>query len=312
MRIFVSGSLAYDRVMGFPGKFKDHILPEKIHILNVSFTVESLTENFGGTAGNIAYSLALLDQHPIIIATAGASDFGRYQRWLERHGLSLEGIRVVEGEFTAGAYITTDLSDNQITGFNPGAMKQRADYVVTAGEEPSLGIVAPGNAEDMLAYCRRFKELSFYTIFDPGQSIPILSAEAMVEMIEGSRMLICNDYELAMIMKSTGLDMNELLTRTAYVITTLGEQGARLNSATEEHMVPAAPVEKVVDPTGAGDAFRAAMIHGLAMGRDLLEATRMGVVGASFTVEQRGTQVHRFTPAEFKMRFEMVFGPLQP
>ena len=312
MRIFISGSLAYDRVMGFPGKFKDHILPEKIHILNVSFTVDSLTENFGGTAGNIAYSLALLEERPIIIATAGASDFQRYQSWLEQHGLTLEGIRVVENELTAGAYITTDLSDNQITGFNPGAMKHRADYALAPSEEPSLGIVAPGNPEDMLVYSRQFKELAFYTIFDPGQSIPILSAEAMVEMIEGSRMLICNDYELAMIMKATGLDMNGLLARATSVITTLGEQGVRVNIAAEEHLIPAVPVEKVADPTGAGDAFRAGMIRGLAAGRDLIEATRMGTVCASYAVEQRGTQVHRFTPEEFQARFDGVFGPLQP
>ncbi len=312
MRIYVSGSLAYDRVMAFPGKFKDHILPEKIHILNVSFTVDSLTENFGGTAGNIAYSLALLGEHAVIIATAGASDFQRYQRWLERQGLSLEGIRVVEKEFTAGAYITTDLSDNQITGFNPGAMKLRADYVLAPSQEPCLGIVAPGNTKDMLAYSRQFKKMAFYTIFDPGQSIPILSADAMAEMIEGSRVLICNDYELAMIMKATGFEMSDLLARTTSVITTLGEEGVRLNSATEEHLIPAVPVEKVVDPTGAGDAFRAGMIHGLAVGRDLIEAARMGNVSASYAVEQRGTQVHRFTAGQFKSRFERAFGPLQP
>ena len=172
MQIFVSGSLAYDRIMDFPGRFADHILPEKIHILNVCFMVNGLTERFGGTAGNIAYNLALLGEKPVILATAG-KDFGPYREWLTKLGLPLDGIKEIPEEFTAGAYITTDLSDNQITGFNPGAMKHRSEYKFD-GVDPAaaLAIVAPGSLEDMLAYTRAYKARGVPYIFDPGQSIP--------------------------------------------------------------------------------------------------------------------------------------------
>ena len=203
MNILISGSLAYDRIMDFPGKFSDHILPEKIHVLNVAFTVNSLTEKFGGTAGNIAYSLALLGEKPIILSTIGR-DYHRYYEWLEENHITCEGIKIIDDELTACAYITTDQSDNQITGFNPGAMKYTSAFNVDAVDpEGSIAIVAPGNLEDMMNYPLMFKARGIDYIFDPGQSLPMWDCRDLLLCIDGSRMLISNDYELELITKLT-------------------------------------------------------------------------------------------------------------
>jgi adenosine kinase len=308
MRIFVSGSLAYDRIMDFPGRFVDHILPEKIHILNVCFMVNGLTERFGGTAGNIAYNLALLQERPYILATAGR-DFGPYREWLEHLGLPLAGIKEIPQEFTAGAYITTDLSDNQITGFNPGAMKYPSDYSFD-GLDPAgaLGIVAPGSLEDMLAYTRFYKEQGVRYIFDPGQSIPAWGGDDLKEMAKGSQALIVNDYELEMFRQKTGLDVPDLMALTPHLITTRGEQGSLLQTAGGAEEVPAVAARQVLDPTGAGDAYRAGLLKGLAQGLDWGDAARMGAVLASFCVEQQGTQEHRLEINEFWDRYGASFG----
>jgi adenosine kinase len=309
MRIFVSGSLAYDRIMDFPGRFVDHILPDKIHILNVCFMVNGLKERFGGTAGNIAYNLALLKERPYILATAGGRDFGPYREWLEQLGLPLSGIKEIAQEFTAGAYITTDLSDNQITGFNPGAMKYTSDYRFD-GVDPTaaLAIVAPGGLEDMLAYTRFYKERGVPFIFDPGQSIPAWGGDDLKRMTSGSQALIVNDYELEMFCQKTGLDSSSLLRLTSYLITTKGEKGSQLQTSNGCEEVPAVPPRQVLDPTGAGDAYRAGLLKGLALGMDWLEAARMGAVLASFSVEQQGTQEHRLEVNEFWDRYAENFG----
>jgi adenosine kinase len=308
MRILVSGSLAFDRIMDFPGKFSDHIIPDKIHILNVCFVVNGVKEQFGGTAGNIAYNLALLGEKPLIVAAAG-TDFGRYEKWLESLGLSLEGIHRVSDEFTAGAYITTDQSDNQITGFNPGAMKHRSVYQMD-GEDPetTLAIVAPGNPEDMLAYSNDYKKRSIPYIFDPGQQLPILTSDNIKEMLSGSKMLISNDYELEMITRSTGLDKTRLFEFTETIITTLGDRGALIATREGETSVPAARASRVADPTGAGDSFRAGLIKGMVTDKGLVEAAHMGAVAASFSVECQGTQCHHFTVDQFWNRYQDNFG----
>ncbi|HMK37010.1 MAG TPA: carbohydrate kinase family protein [Desulfomonilaceae bacterium] len=310
MKIFISGSLAYDRIMDFPEKFSDHILPDKIHILNVCFMVNGLKEQFGGTAGNIAYNLALLGECPLILASAG-KDFGSYEAWLRELGLSVHGIRKIPDEFTAGAYITTDKADNQITGFNPGAMKHQC-MIPLNGEDPSdsLAIVAPGNLDDMLAYSRCCKEVGIPYIFDPGQSIPALSPEKIVEMITGSKLTISNDYELELITRSTGLSKSDLLDRTEAIITTLGERGALMATRRSDVHIPAANPARVSDPTGAGDAFRAGLIKGLVLGKNLVDAAKLGAVCASFGVECQGTQCHRFSLEEFWARHEANFGPV--
>jgi adenosine kinase len=309
MQIFVSGSLAYDRIMDFPGKFADHILPDKIHILNVCFTVNGLTEKFGGTAGNIAYSLALLEEQPLILAAAG-KDFDRYENWLLKHQLSLQGIRRISEELTAGAYITTDQADNQITGFNPGTMKYPSLFKFD-GVNPrkALAIVAPGNLEDMFTYARTYKEKKITYIFDPGQSITALLADQMTEMLTGSGLLISNDYELEMIMRATGLEKAELLLCTGGIITTLGENGSLVCTRDQEVKIPAARPAQVLDPTGAGDAYRAGLIKGLVTGRSMQDAARLGAVCASYAVECHGTQEHRFSHEEFWSRYHTNFGP---
>ncbi len=308
MRILVSGSLAYDRIMDFPEKFSSYILPDKIHVLNVCFMVNGLKEQFGGTAGNIAYNLALLGENPLILATAG-KDFDSYKTWLQSLGLSLEGICTIPEEFTAGAYITTDIADNQITGFNPGAMKYACNYAID-GAEPAdtIAIIAPGNLEDMYLYCKDCREKHIPFIFDPGQSIPALKPDRIADMINGSKLLISNDYELEMILRTTGLSQADILERTEAIITTLGENGAIIKTPQGQVPIPAAKADRVSDPTGAGDAFRAGLLKGLVTGNSLEESARMGAVCASFGVECQGTQCHRFTVDEYWQRYRANFG----
>ena len=309
MKILVSGSLAYDRIMDFPGKFEDHILPDKIHVLNVCFTVNELKEKFGGTAGNIAYSLALLGERPLILAAAG-KDFDSYEAWLLKHGLPLEAIRRIEEEFTAGAYITTDLADNQITGFNPGAMKYPCLFNFDSLDpQEVLAIVAPGNLEDMLTYTSSYKEMNIPYIFDPGQSISALSGEQLIEMFTGSSLLISNDYELEMIMRATGFTKAQILARTGGIITTMGDRGSLVCTQGEEIRIRAAYTSRVLDPTGAGDAYRAGLIKGLVMGKSLPDAARTGATCASYAVECYGTQEHHFSEEEFWARYERSFYP---
>lgn len=310
MRILVAGSLAYDRIMTFPGRFADHILPEKIHILNVCFVLDGFTEKFGGTAGNIAYSLALLGEKPTIVASAG-KDFEPYAARLVKLGLTMEAIRRVDSEFTAGAYITTDLSDNQITGFNPGAMKHQSGFSVEAFDPAStLGIVAPGCHADMKHYCARFKELGIPFFFDPGQNITAFSGEDLAEMLTGATYLISNDYELELIMKATGLSRQSILHRVGALITTLAEKGSVVSEKGVETQVPPVPVRSAKDPTGAGDAYRAGLLKGLALGKPLVAAARMGSVTASYCVEEHGTQEHAFTLEAFWKRYEENFGSM--
>lgn len=308
MRILVSGSLAYDRIMSFPGSFADHILPDKIHILNVCFLVDGLEEKFGGTAGNIAYCLKLLGEEPTIVATAG-KDFAAYEAWLRHCGIAIGGIRRVNNEFTAGAYITTDRSDNQITGFNPGAMKHSAEYPVDdCDPADTIAIVAPGNLADMQDYPRRYKAKGIPVIVDPGQNIPAFSGEALTEMLTGATYLVSNDYELQLIENATKLTLAEIVARTGAVITTLGENGSVIRQGATETAIPPCPAGEVKDPTGAGDAFRAGFIKGLTMGKTPVEAARLGSVSAAYAVEHHGTQEHRFTWPEFTARYAAAFG----
>ena len=210
MEIIVSGSLAYDRIMDFPGHFSDHILPEKIHVLNVCFQVDGMKEKFGGTAGNIAYALTLMGEKPAISATIGR-DYHQYFEWLEQNGISHEDIKIIEDEFTASAYITTDKADNQITGFNPGAMKYSSSLdFERLNPKETLMIISPGNLEDMVKYPRLCKARGIDYIFDPGQSLPMLDAKDLIQAIEGCLILISNDYELDLIMSKTGSQQRDL------------------------------------------------------------------------------------------------------
>jgi adenosine kinase len=302
MNIVVSGSLAYDRIMDFPGHFCDHILPDKIHALNVCFQVNGIKEKFGGTAGNIAYALNLMGEKPIICATIG-HDYQKYFAWLERNGISTKHIKIIDEEFTAGAYITTDQADNQITGFNPGAMRYPASIEFDSlNPKETLLIISPGNLEDMANYPRICKERGIEYIFDPGQSLPVWDQKELVQAIEGCKILICNDYELDLIMCKTGLKQASLLERAGVVITTLGEFGSRVSTKEREIHIPIAKAKKVEDPTGAGDSYRGGLISGLVRGKDIEQSARMGSACASFTVESYGTQEYHFTREEFNER----------
>ncbi len=308
MNIYVSGSMAYDRIMDFPGRFSDHIMPDKIHILNVCFTVNGMQEKLGGTAGNIAYTLALLGEKPTLIATIG-KDYATYFAWLKQNEISTESLTIVQEEFTAGAYITTDKADNQITGFNPGAMKHRARFEFSnADASQSIGIIAAGNLHDMAELAATYRQKKIPFICDPGQSLTAWSGAALREWIAGSAILIVNDYELELVMKMTGLNPEGLLSHAGTVITTLGEKGSLIVTREGEVPLPVAPVAKVIDPTGAGDAYRAGLIKGMLMGKPLDVACRMGAVASVYAIENYGTQEHRFTWEEFAARCLSAFG----
>ena len=303
MKIIVSGSLAYDRIMDFPGYFKDHIIPEKIHVLNVCFQVNDMREKFGGTAGNIAYALTLMGERPLISATVGR-DYHRYFEWLRKNRISVKNIRVIEDEFTASAYITTDQADNQITGFHPGAMKYSSslDFDRLDPRETLL-IVSPGNLEDMVKYPQACKARGIDYIFDPGQSLPMLAAKDLIRAVEGCRLLIANDYELDLILSKTGMKKKALVERARAVIVTQGEKGSRVFARGCVTGIPAAKPRTVKDPTGAGDSYRGGLISGLVRGMAIEQSARMGSVCASFAVECYGTQEYRFSSEEFDDRF---------
>ncbi len=308
MHVYVSGSLALDRIMNFPGKFADHILPDKIHILNVCFLLDGMAEHFGGTAGNIAYNLAMMEEKPLILACVG-KDFDAYGKRLDSLGLSRAGIRTVADQFTAGAYITTDESDNQITGFNPGAMRERCGYQFPASHQGKvMGIISPGNVQDMVELPEYFKKAGIPYIFDPGQQITALTGEQMTQAITGSYALCTNDYELEMVMKATGLSKADLLGRTGALVTTLGEQGSIISQGADEVKVAAVKVEKALDPTGAGDSYRAGLLKGLSLGWTLAEAAMIGAAAAAFCVEKKGTQEHSFTLESLSARMKAAYG----
>ena len=304
MNIIVSGSLAYDRIMDFPGRFSEHILPEKIHVLNVCFQVNGMKENFGGTAGNIAYALTLLGEKPAISATIGR-DYHRYLEWLVKNGIATDSIRIIQDDFTASAYITTDRDDNQITGFNPGAMKFSSGLDFDRLDpKKTLMIVSPGNLEDMVNYPRLCKAKGIDYLFDPGQALPMLDAKDLIQCIEGSRVLISNDYEMDLIMSKTGLNKKSLLSRARAIIVTLGAEGSKVATPDGEVRIPVVAARKVEDPTGAGDSYRGGLISGLVRGKDLEQCARMGSVCASFAVECYGTQEYRFSLEEFNERLK--------
>ena len=309
MDVLVSGSLAYDRIMDFPGRYADHFIPDQLHNINLSFMVNGLLEKFGGTAGNIAYALSLLAENPRILATIG-QDYQRYFQWLENCGLATQDVRVIPEEFTASAYITTDLGDNQITIFNPGAMKHGSEFDAAGlDHEDSIAIVAPGNLQDMAQYPVTYRELGVFCIFDPGQSLPAWEGPELARTIGQANMLISNEYELELITSKTGLSIDGLLGIVSTIITTKGGAGTEVLTSSEVTNIPAVPTPNVVDPTGAGDAFRGGFIKGLVMGIQVERAAQMGSVCAHYAIQHYGTQEYSFTLEEFTSKMEQEYGP---
>ncbi len=305
-KVIISGSLAYDRIMNFSDKFSNHILPDKIHNLNVCFQVDGVTENFGGTAGNIAYALRLLGEDPVISATIGR-DHHNYFSWFDQHSINKDGIKVIVEELTAGAYITTDRGNNQITGFNPGAMKYSSELETKElSPENDLLLISPGNLDDMIQYPAGCKETGVNFIFDPGQSLPMLQAEDLREVISNCMILIVNDYEFNMIQEKTNLAKEQLLALPENCIITLGEEGSEVYSNDQKTRIPSCTAAKVVDPTGAGDSYRAGLISGLLNGKDIIASAKRGSAVSSFAVECAGTQDYSFTIEEFEARLTTI------
>ncbi len=310
MSVYLTGSLAYDRIMNFPGKFTDSILPDQIHNLNVSFLISNLEEKPGGCAGNIAYTLNLLGERSIIVTSVGR-DFAPYAAALEAWGLSLEGITRLENELTASAYIMTDQSNNQITAFHAAAMLSPSLYdFPRLSPERDIALIAPSSPDDMNRHPALYREKGLRYIYDPSQQLPVLTAGQLIAAIEGAYLLVGNDYEIRMIMNSTGRSKEELLRMTRRgIITTLGAQGSLITEkGGPETAIPAVPVSQVVDPTGAGDAYRAGLIKGLLLEQPLAECARLGATCAAFCIEQAGTQEHSFTIDDFFRRHSSAFG----
>ncbi len=313
MRIVVTGSIAYDYIMNFPGYFKDHILPDKVHMLTVSFLVDSMRRMRGGVAGNIAYSLALLGEHPLVVATVG-QDFAEYRAWMERQGIDVSGIAEVPDEFTASCFINTDKANNQILAFYTGAMAQSKNLSLEGlGLEPDdLVVISPTDPEAMTRYTEECRRLGVPFLFDPGKQTPRLDAEQIVNGLTGASVLVGNDYEYAMMAKKIGWSEAELIAAAPLTVVTRGQQGSTIyTSATNGQGIdiPVAPIAEVLDPTGAGDAYLAGLAFGLARKLPLPVTGRIAALTAAYTIEQRGCQEHYFTPAEFAERYAAAFGP---
>ncbi len=309
--VLVSGSLAYDRIAYFPGVFSEHILPEKIHTLSVSFNIKSIAEHFGGTAGNIAYTLALLGKKPKILGSVG-NDFGRYKKHLKRSGVETRGVREVPKDRTASAWIMTDKKDNQITAFHLGAMVRSWKHEVGSQKEwtknVAFAIVSPGNVKDMGRLPAEFRKYGIPYAFDPGQTLPVLSRKALRDGVTGAAVLFVNDYELALLSKRSGLNHQQLRDSVHTLVTTLGPKGSRIESEGKTYRIPPAKPKAVVDPTGAGDCYRAGFIYGLLAGWPLEMVGRFAGLVAVYTVEKLGTQTHEFTWNELRGRYKTNFG----
>ena len=305
-KALICGSLAFDTIMVFGDRFARHILPDKIHMLNVSFLVPQLRREFGGCAGNIAYNLGLLGDVAYPMATVGR-DFGPYREWMARAGVPTDHVRVIEAQLTAQAFITTDLDDNQITAFHPGAMQHAHENRVTDASDIAIGIVAPDGREGMIQHAAQFAAARIPFIFDPGQGLPMFSGEELARFVGQATWVTVNDYEWQLLQQKTGWNVRELTQRVAALIVTRGAAGSVIHTRDGEIAIPCAQAAAVVDPTGCGDAYRAGLIHGLLHGLDWLSTGHIASLMGAIKIESRGTQNHRFTPAEFERRLRQAF-----
>jgi len=302
-RALICGSLAFDTIMVFRDRFANHILPDKIHILNVSFLVPQMRREFGGCAGNIAYNLKLLGDTGVPMATVGR-DFAPYREWLAHSGVPTDHVRVIDGELTAQAFITTDLDDNQITAFHPGAMQHAHANRVSDALDIAIGIVAPDGRDGMIEHAAQFAAAGIPFIFDPGQGLPMFGPAELKRFISQARWVALNDYEWQLVQQKSGWGVSEITARVEALIVTRGAAGSTIYTRGEELTVPAAPARAVIDPTGCGDAYRAGLLHGLLHGFDWLETGRIASLMGAIKIESRGTQNHSFTREEFAARLE--------
>jgi adenosine kinase len=309
MRIIVTGSIAFDYLMSFPGRFTEHFLPEHLSRVSLSFLVDSMDKRRGGCAPNIAYTLALLGERPVLMGTAG-QDFGDYRRWLEAAGVDTSLVKEVADKFTASFFCSTDVANNQIASFYTGAMAHAPELSFRTAGPVDLVTISPNDPAAMTQYAEECRTMGIDFIFDPGQQCARMSGVELADGITGAAMLICNDYEFELIREKTGLDDEAVLRETRMLVVTRGEQGSTVFTADGRVDVPAVTPTQIVDPTGVGDAYRAGFIKGLAHDAPPAVCAELGSVAATFALEHLGGQSHAYTWAEFQRRYEGQFGPL--
>ena len=307
MTCLICGSLAYDTIMSFHGRFSDAILPDQLHKVNVCFLVPGMRREFGGCAGNIAYNLKMLGGDPRIMATIGV-DGEPYLERLAEQELSLRNVLTIKKAFTAQAFITTDIDGNQITAFHPGAMAMSHENKVADAGEVKLAIVAPDGRDGMVQNAKDCAELGIPFIFDPGQGLPMFNGDELREFIDLASYVTVNDYEAELLVDRTGLMPREIAQRLSAFIITRGEMGAEIYAGDVVLDIPCVPVDKIVDPTGCGDAFRAGLMHGIINDMDLLTCGRLGSLMGAIKIAHQGAQSHKLTHAEIADRFKQAFG----
>jgi len=307
MTALICGSMAYDSIMVFPGKFKEHILPDKIHMLNVSFLVPTMRRNFGGCAGNIAYNLKLLGGSGYPMATVG-HDFAVYRATLEKQGVDLRYIKTIPGEFTAQAFITTDLDDNQITAFHPGAMNHAHLQQVPSNAGITLGLISPDGRDGMIQHADQFAAAGIPFIFDPGQGLPMFGGDDLKAFIDKAAYVTVNDYEGQIISERTGLSHEDIAKRVKALIVTRGGEGSSIYTGGKEIRIPCAKAKLIKDPTGCGDAYRAGLIYGITKGLDWEVTGRIASLIGTIKIESEGPQNHTFSMGEFAARYKLEFG----
>ncbi len=293
--------------MVFGDRFKQHILPDKIHMLNVSFLVPQMRREFGGCAGNIAFNLKLLGDVGLPMATVG-KDFGSYSDWMDQNGVPRDYVKVIEAEHTAQAFIITDLDDNQITAFHPGAMQQSHLNKVSDAKGATVGIVAPDGRDGMIQHAEQFAAAKIPFIFDPGQGLPMYGKEDLERFVGQATWLAVNEYEWQMVQQKTGWTVKDVVSQVDALIVTLGSQGSTIHTRDGAISIPCAAPRALVDPTGCGDAYRAGILHGLLHGLDWQTTGRIASLMGAIKIETRGPQNHRFTRAEFEQRLASSFG----
>ncbi len=307
MSALICGSFAYDTIMVFPEQFKNHILPDKVHMLNVAFLVPELRREFGGCAGNIAYNLKLLGDDPISMGTVG-NDFASYADWMDKHDINRRHVHVKKDSYTAQAFITTDMDDNQITAFHPGAMNFAHETHINEAENISLAIISPDGRDAMIQHAEQLVEAGIPFIFDPGQGLPMFNGDELRKFAEQATYIALNDYEAQLFEDRTGLSPHETAELVDALIITRGAEGSHIYTKEKLFEIPCAKAAELSDPTGCGDAYRAGLLHGIMHGKDWETTGRIASLLGAIKIEQNGTQNHQFTLDEFKQRFEQSFG----
>ncbi len=311
MRVLVTGSIAFDTIMVFEDQFKNHILPDQTHILNVSFFAPEMKRYQGGCAGNIAYTHKMLGGDPVIMATVG-DDFGPYAERLRQYDLHSEHIRHIEGEFTAQAFITTDIDHNQINAFHPGAMNFAHLNKVADADNIELGIVAPNGRDAMLQHAEQFADAGIPFIFDPGQGLPMFNSAELLTFMKQANFAIVNDYECQMLSEKTGYSFADLAAEVEALIVTKGSTGSTIHVGDQVIEISSAPIGEAVDPTGCGDAYRAGLMFGMTRKLDWKTSGQIASLCGAIKIEHAGTQNHNFTTAEFANRYQQAFGEIYP